>query len=230
MTVTASDGQSDSDTVDVGVVENILIPPVADAGDPQSVTEGDPVTLDGTESTPIGGISYLWVQTAGTQVLPVAGVPAATADFTAPQVDAAGATLTFRLTVTDGLSQTDSDTVTVTVNDNPLAPTADAGDDQDAKEGNTVTLDGSNSSAAVGSTITTYLWEQTAGTDVGTINDADKATATFTAPKVKETLTFRLTVTDNNNQTSSDTMNVNVSKRGGGGGGGGGGCFINSMF
>jgi len=229
LTVTASDGQSSSDTVDVGVVENIL--PVADAGDPQSVTEGDPVTLDGAESTPVGGISYLWEQVPpGTQVLPAAGVPAATADFTAPQVDSNGEILTFKLTVTDGLGQTDSETVTVTVNDNPLAPTADAGADQDAKEGNRVTLDGSNSSPAAGSTITTYLWEQVPGGTLVQLAGASTATATFTAPDVDETLTFRLTVTDDGGLSSSDTVAVTVSKSGGGGGGGGGGCFINSMF
>jgi hypothetical protein len=228
LTVTASDGQSDSDSVDVGVVNNIL--PDADAGDPQSVTEDDPVTLDGTESTPVGGISYLWEQVPpGTQVLPAAGVPAATADFTAPQVDSAGEILTFKLTVTDGLGLTDSETVTVTVNNNPLAPTADAGADQDVKEGDTVTLDGSNSSPAAGSTITTYQWVQTAGTPVQ-LAGGSTATATFTAPDVDETLIFRLTVTDDDNQTGIDTTNVNVSKSGGGGGGGGGGCFINSMF
>ena len=118
----------------------------------------------------------------------------------------------------------------VTVNDNPAAPTADAGDDQDVKEGNTVTLDGSNSSAAAGKTITTYQWAQTAGTLVQ-LSGASTATATFTAPDVDETLIFQLTVTDDDNQTDSDTTNVNVSKSGGGGGGGGGGgCFINSMF
>ena len=226
LTVTASDGQSSSDTVDVGVVENIL--PVADAGDPQTVTEGDPVTLDGTKSTPVGGISYLWVQTPGTPTVTLSDETAAQPTFTAPQVDAAGATLTFELTVTDGL-QTDSDTVTVTVNNNPQSPTADAGADQDAKEGNTVTLDGSNSSPAAGSTITTYLWEQVPGGTLVQLAGASTATATFTAPDVDETLTFRLTVTDDDGLSSSDTVDVTVSKSGGGGGGGGG-CFINSMF
>ncbi len=111
------------------------------------------------------------------------------------------------------------------------APTANAGINQNETEGNMVILDGSGSSAAGGATITTYLWEQIAGTAV-TLSDTAVVQPTFTAPNVAaagDTLRFRLTVTDSNTLTDIDTTDVNVSDStavGGGGDGGGGGCFI----
>ena len=216
---------------------------------PEAVADGNPtnpkettvVTLDGTGSS-VGYAgttitSYLWEQTAGTQVT-LSDETADTATFTAPDVAAAGETLVFTLTVTADDGQSDSDTINIGVVDRIL-PVADAGTDQDATEGDTVTLDGSISSDADG-TIASYQWAQTGGTAV-TLSGASTDTATFTAPDVAaagETLVFRLTVTDDDGQTSSDTVSVNVSDStattsddtGGGGGGGGGGCFINTMF
>lgn len=77
-------------------------PPVANAGDDQTVDEGAPVTLDGSDSSdPDGTIaSYLWTQTGGTTVTlsdPNFVSPA----FKAPPVDAGEIDLTFQLMVTD---------------------------------------------------------------------------------------------------------------------------------
>jgi hypothetical protein len=90
--------------------------PVANAGIPQEVTEGDPVELIGTgtpgyTAAPIA--TYLWTQTVGTTVV-LTGDSTATATFTAPDVSA-DETLTFRLTVTavDGLSSSNETNVTV---------------------------------------------------------------------------------------------------------------------
>jgi hypothetical protein len=192
------------------------------------VTEGDPVTLDGTESTPVGGISYLWEQTAGTPQVTLSDETTAQPTFTAPQVDSAGETLTFRLTVTDNDGLSSSDTVSVTVNNNPIAPTADAGVDQDVNEFDTVTLDGSGSVAAGGGNLS-YQWMQTAGTSV-VLSDSQADQPTFEAPDVGPTgeiLTFQLTVTDEDGLKSTDMVNITVhNPTSSGGGGGGGGCFI----
>lgn len=85
----------------------------ANAGPDQAVDGLDTVTLSGTASTgtPTG---YLWAQTAGTPTVTLTGASTATATFKAPGL-AAGATLTFSLTVTKpGLSD-HTDTVVVTV-------------------------------------------------------------------------------------------------------------------
>ncbi len=91
-------------------------------------------------------------------------------------------------------------------------PTADAGPDRTVGEGETVTLDGSNSSDADG-TIVSYAWAQTGGTSVS-LSDATAATPWFTAPLVDaggEALTFELTVTDDGGLSAADTVIVNVS-------------------
>ena len=73
---------------------------------------------------------------------------------------AGGESLRFSLTVTDASGDQDTDTCIVVVSVDNLPPTADAGVDQTVNEGDTVTLDGSNSSDSDG-TIAAYLWEQT---------------------------------------------------------------------
>jgi len=61
-------------------------------------------------------------------------------------------------------------------------PTADAGPDQTVNEGDTVTLDGSNSSD-LDDGIASYLWDQTGGTPVP-LSDPTAVQPTFTAPDV----------------------------------------------
>ena len=91
-------------------------PPVAEAGDAQSVIADAVVTLDGSATDPDGdALTYSWTQTSGTNVtLNDAAIAGPT--FTAP---ATAAVLIFELTVTDdsgdSATNTDSDTVTITV-------------------------------------------------------------------------------------------------------------------
>ena len=99
-------------TVTVGAAPTVNRAPVADAGADRAVPSGTPVTLDGTGSTDpdLDLLTYEWVQTGGPAVT-LTGANTATpsvAGVTGP------ATLTFELTVSDGLL-TDTDTVTVTI-------------------------------------------------------------------------------------------------------------------
>ncbi len=214
LTVTDDDGQSDTDTLQVNVVNRIT--PTANPGSNLNVNEGDTVNLDGSGSSDADGTiaAYAWTQTGGTSAT-LTGANTATPSFTAPDVPAGGETLMFELTVTDNEGLTSApDTVSVTVNDfaTPgVNPTAFAGDNQTVSEGGTVNLDGSASSDSDG-TIQTFAWAQTAGTTV-TLAGADTATPSFTAPEVDaagETLAFELTVTDNDGLTSVDVVNIVV--------------------
>ena len=90
-------------------------------------------------------------------------------------------------------------------------PIADAGPDQMARPGQTVTLDGSGSRDSDGA-IASYSWRQVSGTAVGLSSNG--ANATFIAPETDaggEALVFELVVTDTGNLQSVDTCIVNVS-------------------
>jgi len=188
-------------------------PPTADAGPDQTVDEGVIVTLDGSNSTdPDDGIaSYQWTQTAGTSVT-LSDATAVQPTFTSPNGDEDGESLTFQLTVTDNSALQSTDTCIVNVTWQNIPPTANAGPDQTVDEGETVTLDGSNSTDPDG-TISSYLWSQTGGTPV-TLSDSTSSMPTFTAPTVGvsgEALTFQLTVTDNGGLQAADSCTVTIS-------------------
>jgi len=91
--------------------------PSADAGSNQTADEGSTVQLDAsTSSDPDGDqLGYSWTQTAGPAVQLSAGDDAQPS-FTAPDVSGT-TTLTFEVTVTDEAGATDTDAVTVTVED-----------------------------------------------------------------------------------------------------------------
>ncbi len=96
-----------------------------------------------------------------------------------------------------------------TVVNNP--PTANAGPDQTVNEGQTVSLNGSNSTDPDDG-IASYRWVQMGGPAV-TLSDPDAVQPTFTAPDLifgSAALTFELTVTDHSGNQGIDTCVVNV--------------------
>jgi hypothetical protein len=119
--VTVDDGSAtDTDTTTVTVTPSNA-PPTADAGDDQTVSGGDTVTLDANGSSDPNGdtLTYSWTQTAG-PTISLSDADTATPTFTAPNVDT-DTTLTFKLTVDNGsATATDTTTVTVTANSSPL--------------------------------------------------------------------------------------------------------------
>src|ERR1700730_12519742 len=90
-------------------------------------------------------------------------------------------------------------------------PIANAGPNQVVSQGSLVTLDGAGSFAQNGATIVSYSWVQVSGTTVS-LNGANTAFPTFTAPIIATTLVFSLTVTDSRGAVSSPaTVTVTVS-------------------
>jgi predicted acyl esterase len=188
--------------------------PVADAGEDRQVKEGERVTLDGSGSHDpedgTTGLSYEWEAPQG---ITLDDADTAQPGFTAPQVDGEDLVLTFTLRVRDAQGQRSApDSVVVTVKDR-LAPTADAGADQEVEEGTAVALDGSGSADADGE-IVGYAWQQIAGPAV-TLSNANAAQPAFTAPDVAgdAELEFELTVTDDDGLTGSDRVIVTVADR-----------------
>lgn len=114
----------------------------ANAGLDQTICQGESVVLSAS-----GGTTYLWSNGDTTATIEVN-----------PTV-----TTTYTVTVSDDLGNTDTDSVTVTVNELPIA---DAGNDQAICEGDTITLTASGG--------TEYIWstgETTASIQVAPSSD-----------------------------------------------------------
>ncbi|MBK7877331.1 MAG: tandem-95 repeat protein [Planctomycetes bacterium] len=201
-----SDGTNTSvDTVTITVnADNDA--PTAEAGPAQSVDELDVVTLSGSGSDVEGqALTYAWTQVSGPTVV-LSDANAASPTFTAPQ-GLANSDIVFELAVSDG-TNTSVDTVTITVNADNDAPTAEAGPAQSVDELDVVTLSGAGSD--VEGQALTYTWTQVGGPTV-VLSDANAASPTFTAPEglANSDLVFELAVSDGTN-TSVDTVTITV--------------------
>ncbi len=111
------------DDFDVNVSNNV--PPIADAGGPYSVAEGDTVTLDASGSVDSDGTVTTWLWDAADQLVTLTGAETAMPDFSA----ADDGDFDVTLQVCDDLDAcSDAATVTVTVTNE--APVVDAGGNQ----------------------------------------------------------------------------------------------------
>ena len=196
------------------------VPPVAEAGEPQTVDSGATVQLEGS-GTDMGGTiaTYAWTRTGGTTggMVTFSDATIARPTFTADTL-AAGAddvTHILTLTVTDNDGASHADTVTITVEAPNANPVAEAGEPQTVDSGATVQLEGSGTD--MGGTIATYAWTRTGGTIGGmvTFSDATIARPTFTADTLAAgaddvTHILTLTVTDNDGATHADTVTITV--------------------
>jgi hypothetical protein len=190
-TITATANNRASVASTVTITTNLYPATVANAGSNQTVNFLDPVTLHGSGSDPSNlPFTYSWTQTGGTPVL-LSSTSVAEPTFTAP---AASGTLSFQLTVSNGMpGGTNTSTTQVNVGAF-LPPVANAGGDQTKLVSTTVTLDGSGSYDPNGHT-DFYTWEQLSGPSVS-LSNSHAVSPTFTAPSTPATLVFRLTVDD----------------------------------
>ncbi|SFB99476.1 PQQ-binding-like beta-propeller repeat protein [Pseudoalteromonas denitrificans] len=208
LSATDNENATSSDSINIIVNPQGNLAPTANAGIDQAVDSGTSVNLTGSGSDSDGTIiSYLWLQTSGTSVSLI-NANTANAHFVAPNVSSTEI-LVFSLTVTDNSAATGVDTVSITINPINQAPTANAGIDQTVDSAATVDLIGTGSDTD--GTIISYLWTQTSGTAVS-LNNANTANASFTAPTVTSTeiLIFSLTVTDNNDAVGIDSISITV--------------------
>jgi hypothetical protein len=114
--LTASDGiDQGTDYVSI-FVENVNHPPLANAGEDQTVNENSLVTLNGAGSSDPDGdsLTFKWIQLSGPAVT-LSHPASPTPSFTAPLVNSGGVTLVFKITVKDGLGGEANDEVTISV-------------------------------------------------------------------------------------------------------------------
>jgi hypothetical protein len=174
---------------------------IANAGTDQTVDEGTPVALDGTQSKG-PNLKYSWKQIspdpAGGLMLHIAGANTATPSFTAPILPGGygSQAFTVELTVSNGGSPS-TDTVNIIVKNINHAPVALAEAATQVAQYATATLNstsgGMKSYDPDGDAIG-YQWTQVSGPVVA-LNGATTEQATFIA-ELPGVYTFRLTVTE----------------------------------
>ena len=191
LVVTDDNGDYSVDTCVVNILNN---PPVAEAGQDQAVHLGDSVTFDGTGSFDVDDaiVDYYWDfgdgQSCGYGPSPV---------YAYSELG----TYTVTLEVFDKYGASDTDTMTVTVYNDP--PVADAGSDVTIYLGTGITFVGSGSYDPDG-TIISYDWEF--GDDIS-YGSGDSPYYVYSEHGV---FTVTLVVTDNDGATSEDTCTVTV--------------------
>ncbi|MGH8503624.1 MAG: PKD domain-containing protein, partial [Gammaproteobacteria bacterium] len=151
------------------------------------------------------GKTFSWTQVEGPPAQ-LTGTNTARASFVTPAVEQR-TVLVFTLTATDEFGASESENVTVTIND---TPTANAGQDQSGRPGTRITLNGGASVDSDGTL--TFAWQQTGGPPAGTPTGFDTPQPSFTMPTAPAgtSLSFRLIVTDDNGATASDAVQITV--------------------
>uniref|UniRef100_A0AC11DS74 KIAA0319 n=1 Tax=Ovis aries TaxID=9940 RepID=A0AC11DS74_SHEEP len=211
LTVTDSDGATNSTTAALIVSSAVDYPPVANAGPNQTITlPQNSITLNGNQSSDDHQIVlYEWSLVPGSENQEVAmqGVKTPYLHLSAMEEG----NYTFQLMVTDSSKQQSTAVVTVTVQpENNRPPVAVAGPDKELiLPVESTTLDGSRSSDDHG--IVFYRWERVRGPSAVEMENFDKAIATVSGLQVG-TYHFRLTVKDQQGLSSTTTLTVAVKK------------------
>ncbi|CAL1530068.1 unnamed protein product [Lymnaea stagnalis] len=211
LTVTDSDGASNSTQANVTIKKEKDYPPQADAGSDVVIhLPQNSLNLFGNSSSDDKGtLLYEWTNSADNKLtVGMVGVRSPILQLSNLEVG----DYKFTLKVTDSSGQTDTADVHVFVkpetNHPPVARTA--GHFQVFLPQESLTLDGINSTDDSGKM--EYLWSQKGGPSTLTINNADKMVAIATGTILEGDYEFQLTVTDGELQKASDTLIITVKK------------------
>jgi len=205
--------------------------PTSAAGPDKVVYEGDEVIFDGTDSVDQDGTIevYSWIlEDTDDDCDPVSGslqdADQAKAKFMAPsEIPQLECNYYYQLEVTDNNGLIDSDTMNVKVQSTGSGignkpPVADAGNDRQIQEGQTVTLDGTGSTDEDGK-IVSYRWNIEEWDDedpAGKLSNTNSATSKFTASSLEHppgVYGIDLTVEDNDGGIDTDTLVVRVNAK-----------------
>jgi hypothetical protein len=214
LTVTDNSGATAYDDVAITVTGSIAPgqPPVANAGQDQTLPVGQATVLHGETSTaaPSGTlVKYTWTKVSGP-----AAFEMLTPDASATWVrNMTAGVYVYRVTVTDNYGTSASDDVTLTVGSTtppPPTPSANlvaiAGKDQSVPVGQATVLHGEEST---GTNIKSYQWTKYSGPAAFEMLTPN-ASATWLRNMTAGVYVFRLTITDNNGATSYDDITITV--------------------
>lgn len=180
--------------------------PVASAGLDHAIFEGALETLVGTGSTDEDGntLTYKWVSPEG---ITLSSTTAPNPTFTAPEAKI-DTDYTFSLIVNDGLLNSTSAKIVITIKHINKVPIANAGIDQFINENTLVSLDASLSSDPESDQLA-YLWTAPAGIKLSSLTTSKP---TFTAPEVivNTDYTFSLVVNDGKVNSIIDNVVVTI--------------------
>ncbi|XP_066919277.1 dyslexia-associated protein KIAA0319-like protein isoform X1 [Clytia hemisphaerica] len=209
LTVTDSNGETDSTEARVNVKKEQDYPPEANAGNDVVIRlPNNSVILDGSRSKDDKGkLLYAWRKTPESPICDLTGSSQAKLKVSRMVVG----TYAFVLKVTDSSGQANEAQVKVVVlPEENTVPVAKAGDDKEiVYPDDSTTLDGSKSTD--NSKITSYLWQKISGPDKIKIVGATNAKVHLT-DLVPGTYVIKLTVTDDKKLTGSDTVKIHVKK------------------
>jgi RHS repeat-associated protein len=202
-----SDGilQSDPVTVDVNTTNT---PPIANAGVNQALEVFKTVQLDGSKSTDADGdsLTYTWalVNQPSGSTAQLSDPYSVKPTFVPDQVG----TYIAQLTVSDGQA---NNTATATISSEDISPVANPGIPPKFYTGDTVTLDGSASSAILGHPLTYQWWFISVPTGSNaTLTNADTVSPSFVAD-AKGIWVVGLRVNDGYKDSSVATLTLSTS-------------------
>ena len=203
-TSTCGAGLLDSAAAVARAAATTLAPVAVIARSTDQPTTGTAVFLDGAPSS-VSAKTYQWAITEGASLAQFAGSTAApTATLTMQSPGKVVASLT--VTDNENRSNTSSQTLNPT-----LAPTAVllVGTDKPTVSAS-VSLDGSNSPAAIGRSIASYLWSLSfpSVATTATITSATNASRATVVGSAPGDVTVKLTVTDNLGDSRSTTQTI----------------------
>ncbi len=209
-----ADGQLVSDEVSIFISSNNQLPqPVITQIAPEELPSqyNDEIILSGEESFDLdenGSINgYLWSQLSGPDLV-INSYTDKTISFNHPLLEA-NTQMTWQLTVTDDEGGSASIEQTFTLNKTNEIIVANAGQDQQVIEFDTVTLDATNSEVVT--TTKQCFWQQVTG-EVVTLANQNQCITSFTAPDVDSDteLSFEVTVTDSKSRSDTDTVVIDI--------------------
>jgi gliding motility-associated-like protein len=209
LTVEDDDNATDSDEMQLEVLDVENLNPVASAGeDIQIQLPTNSTNLIGSGTDDDGSIvSYLWEKRSGPSVTLTNA-----ANSTATANNLLSGVYTFRLTVTDDDGATDSDLKNVTVQEVNQVPTVSVDQTEQSITLPTNTVNIQAIASDSDGSIASYVWEIVSEDGSSTLSNSNTAALTVNDLDVPGQYIYSITVTDNEGASNSAEAVVNVNE------------------